>query len=86
METKNCPRCTSGNVGMVSELEIFNMEPEDFGEEDIYSAVVCNDCKFQGKLSSSEEMAKSVWNMAKRKGMVEIRKTSKIAIIKEMEN
>ena len=62
MQLKPCPRCRSTNIGLKSELDIFDMVIDDFGGEEVYSAVECHACKFLGKMQSTEYSAENEWN------------------------
>lgn len=81
-EFKPCPKCGSDDVVITSEIYYFNMDPEHFGDEEIYKAVHCTICGFTGKFSSDIHGDKDKWNEYNRETDRKIRKTGKIAIIR----
>lgn len=85
MRLKPCPRCTSENVKLALETEVFGMEVSDFGGEDIYSLVECKDCGFRGRMQSSSYSAELSWN--ERRGVVNkvIAKSKKTLVITEFQ-
>ena len=81
MQLKPCPRCDSENVAIIKETEVFDMTLDDFGGEDIYSLVECKDCKFRGRMQSTEFSAESSWSDRTEVGDRVVSKSKKILVI-----
>lgn len=61
-DAKQCFRCGDHNVSLVYETEFFGMDEDEFGGEDVYVSVMCNNCGIIGGFHSSAHNAIDVWN------------------------